>query len=91
MTQTTASKSSEGNVDLSLYDLSLQITSCWTIKTQSNYQINDLVVFNEFKGSDYQLLRRLKLLDYFTDVIPRRIKLLDYFTDVIESTEVYEI
>ena len=49
------------------------------------------MVFNDFKGSDYQLLRRLKLLDYFTDVIPRRLKLLDYFTDVIESTEVYEI
>ena len=42
-----------------------------------NYQINDLVVFNDFKGSNYQL--------------PHRLKLLDCFPYVIESRVVYEI
>ena len=46
-------------------------------KWWGNYQINDLVVFNDFKGSDYQL--------------PERLKLLDYFPYVIESRVVYEI
>ena len=32
-------------------------------------QINDLVVFEDFKGSDYQLPQRLKLLDCFPYVI----------------------
>ena len=45
---------------------------CW-----GNYQINDLVVFNDFKGSDYQL--------------PQRLKLPDCFPYVIESRGVYEI
>ena len=46
-------------------------------KWGDNYQINDLVVFNDFKGSDYQL--------------PQRLKLLDCFPYVMESREVYEI
>ena len=45
-------------------------------KWWSNYQINDLVAFNDFKGSDYQLSQRLKL---------------DCFPYVIESSGVYEI
>ena len=36
------------------------------------HQINDLVVFNGFKGSDYQVLQRLKLLDCFPYVIESR-------------------
>ena len=31
-------------------------------KWWANYQINDLVLFNDFKGSDYQLPQRLNLL-----------------------------
>ena len=46
-------------------------------KWWGNYQINDLVVFNNFKGSNYQL--------------PHRLKLLDCFPYVIDSREVYEI
>ena len=46
-------------------------------KWWGNYQINDLVVFNDFKGSDYQL--------------PQPLKLLDCFAYVIESREVYEV
>ena len=46
-------------------------------KWWGNYQINDLVVFKNFKGSDYQL--------------PHRLKLLDCFSYVIESRGVYEI
>ena len=46
-------------------------------KWWGNYQINDLVVFNNFKGSNYQL--------------PHRLKLLDCFPYVIESRGVYEI
>ena len=42
-----------------------------------NYQINNLVVFNDFKLSDYQL--------------PQRLRLLDCFPYVIESRGVYEI
>ena len=34
-------------------------------KWWGNCQINDLVVFNDFKGSDYQLPHRLKLLHCF--------------------------
>ena len=34
-------------------------------KWSGNYQINDLVVFNDFKGSDYYLPQRLKVLDSF--------------------------
>ena len=34
-------------------------------KWWANYEINDLVVFNDFKGSDYQLPQRLNLLDCF--------------------------
>ena len=45
---------------------------CW-----ANYQINDLMVFSDFKGSDYQL--------------PQRLKLLDCFPFMIESRGVYEI
>ena len=41
-------------------------------KWWGNYQINDLVVFNDFKGSDYQLPHRLKLLDWFPYVIESR-------------------
>ena len=40
-------------------------------------QINDLVVFKDFKGSDYQL--------------PQRLKLLDCFPYVIESKRLYEV
>ena len=40
-------------------------------------QIDDLVAFNDFKGFDYQL--------------PQRLKLLDCFPYVMESREVYEI
>ena len=40
-------------------------------------QINDLVVFKDFKGSDYQL--------------PQHLKLLDCLPYVIESEGVYEI
>ena len=46
-------------------------------KWWANYQINGLVVFKDFKGSDYQL--------------PQRLKLLDFFPYVIESRGVYEI
>ena len=46
-------------------------------KWWANYQIDDLAVFNDFKGSDYQL--------------PHRLKLLDCFPYVIESRVVYEI
>ena len=46
-------------------------------KWWGNYQINDLVVFNDFKGSDYQL--------------PQRLKLLDCFPYVTESKRLYEI
>ena len=46
-------------------------------KWWGNYQINDLVVFNDFKGSDYQL--------------PQRLKVLDCFPYVIESKRLYEI
>ena len=46
-------------------------------KWWGNYQINDLVVFNDFKGSDYQL--------------PQHLKLLDCFPYVMESRGVYEI
>ena len=38
-------------------------------KWWGNYQINDLVVFNNFTGSDYQLPQRLKLLDCFPYVM----------------------
>ena len=38
----------------------------------ANYQINDLVVFNNFKESDYQVPHRLKLLDCFRYVIESR-------------------
>ena len=41
-------------------------------KWWGNYQINDLVVFNDFKGSDYQMSQRLKLLDYFPYVMASR-------------------
>ena len=41
-------------------------------KWWSNYQINYLVVFNDFKGSDYQLPQRLKLLDCFLYLIESR-------------------
>ena len=41
-------------------------------KWWGNYQINDLVVFNDFKGSAYQLPQRLKLLDCFPYVIEPR-------------------
>ena len=47
------------------------------VKWWGNYQINDLVVFNKFDGSDYQL--------------PQRLKLLDCFPYVMESGGVYEI
>ena len=46
-------------------------------KWWDNYQIDDLVVFNNFKEFDYQL--------------PQRLKLLDCFPYVMESREVYEI
>ena len=46
-------------------------------KWWGNYQINDLVVFNDFKGSNYQL--------------PQRLKLLDCFPYVIESKRLYEV
>ena len=46
-------------------------------KWWGNCQINDLVVFNDFKGSNYQL--------------PHLLKLLDRFPYVIESRGVYEI
>ena len=41
-------------------------------KWWGNYQINDAVVLNDFKGSDYQLSQRLKLLDCFPYVIELR-------------------
>ena len=41
-------------------------------KWWGNYQINDLVVFNDFKGSDYQLPQRLQLLDCFPYVMESR-------------------
>ena len=41
-------------------------------KWWGSYQINDLVVFNDFKTSDYQLYQRLKLLDCFPYVIESR-------------------
>ena len=41
-------------------------------KWWGNYQINDLVVFTDFNGSDYQLPQRLKLLDCFPYVIESR-------------------
>ena len=34
-------------------------------KWWGNYEINDLLDFNDFKGSTYQLPQRLKLLDCF--------------------------
>ena len=46
-------------------------------KWWGNYQIKDLVVFSDFKGSDYQL--------------PQRLKLLDCFPYGIQSRGVYEI
>ena len=46
-------------------------------KWWANYQINDLVVFDNIKGSDFQL--------------PQCLKLLDCFIYVIESRGVYEI
>ena len=41
-------------------------------KWWGNYQINDLVFFNDFKGPDYQLSQHLKLLDCFPYVIESR-------------------
>ena len=41
-------------------------------KWWDNCQINDLVAFNAFKGSDYKLSQRLKLLDCFPYVIESR-------------------
>ena len=41
-------------------------------KLLGNYQINDLVVFNNFKGSDYQLPQYLQLLNCFPYVIESR-------------------
>ena len=38
-------------------------------KWWANYQINDLVIFNNFKESEYQRPQRLKLLDCFPYVI----------------------
>ena len=41
-------------------------------KSWGNYQFNDLMVFNDFKGSEYQLRQRLKLPDCFPYVIGSR-------------------
>ena len=41
-------------------------------KWWAKYQINDLVVFNDFKGPDFQLPQHLKLLDCFPYVIQSR-------------------
>ena len=41
-------------------------------KWWDNYKINDFVVFNDFKGSHYQLSQRLKLLDCFPYVTESR-------------------
>ena len=41
-------------------------------KWWGSYQINDLVVFNDFKGSDYHLPERLKLLDCLNYVTESR-------------------
>ena len=46
-------------------------------KWWGNYQVNNLVVFNDFKGSVYQQ--------------PQRLKLLDCFPYVMESRGVYEL
>ena len=45
-------------------------------KWRGNYKINNVVVFSDFEGSDYQLSQRLKL---------------DCYLYVIESRGVYEI
>ena len=46
-------------------------------KWWGKYQVNDLAVFNDIKGPDYQL--------------PQRLKFLDCFPYVIESRGIYEI
>ena len=41
-------------------------------KWWSNYQISDAAIFDDFKGSDYQLSKCLKPLDCYTYVIELR-------------------
>ena len=58
----------------------------------ANYQINDLVVFNNFKESDYQVPHRLKLLDCFRYVIESRgyVKFSSYISFVTSNYECTE-
>ena len=39
---------------------------------KSNYQISDIIVFNDFKGSDYQLSQLIKLVNCYRYVIELR-------------------
>ena len=48
-----------------------------TCKWWGNYEINDPVVFNDFKGFDYQL--------------PQSLKVLNCYPYVIKSKGIYEI
>ena len=60
-------------------------------KWWGNYQINDLVVFNDFKVCDYQLPQRLRLLDCFPYVIESKgyMKFTSYIILITSSYDCY--